>query len=249
MKFSTWTVFRRETRMECLRLLRAPSFSVPTIAFPVLFYLLFGILLGRSHGDPDGAKYYLALFIVFGTLAPGLFGLGVTLALERERGLLQLKRALPMPPGAYLGAKVAMAMVFAGLVSMLLLLIGITVAQVMLDIAQLVKLFGLSVFGVLPFCGMGLLLGTLVKGSAAPAVLNLVYLPMSFLSGLLVPLQALPKVFSQIAPIWPSYHLSRLALAVVGAGDRSNLAVHLLIPAAIAVLLFAIARRRLQNVR
>jgi len=241
-------IFLRETRMECLRLLRAPSFSVPTITFPALFYVLFGIVLGPPHSDAMLARHTLALFIIFGTLAPGLFGLGVTLAMDRDRGLLQLKRALPMPPGAYLGAKIAMAMVFSGVVSLLLLLIGLTVAHVMLDVYQCVKLFGLAVFGVWPFCGMGLLLGTAVKGAAAPALLNLVYLPMSFLSGLLIPLHALPKVFTYLAPALPPYHLSRLAFSIVDETGSASV-LHAVVPLLMAVILFVIVCLRLQKLR
>ena len=51
-----------------------------------------------------------------------------------------------------------------------------------------------NVLGVLPFCAIGLFVGSLVSGQAAPAIVNLIYLPMAFLSGLWVPLQFLPKV-------------------------------------------------------
>jgi ABC-2 type transport system permease protein len=242
-------IFIHETRIECLRLLRTPAFSGPVILFPALFYVLFGILMGRSQNDPEILRQTLARFIIFGTLAPGLFGLGVTLALERERGLLQLKRALPMPAGAYLGAKVAMSMVFAGIVCVLLLALGLTGAHILLNVYQCVSLFGLSVFGVLPFCGLGLLIGTVVKGSAAPAVLNLVYLPMSFLSGLLIPLESLPLALQQLAPALPPYHLAQLALAAIGVKNTGGLLMHSFIPALTAIVLFAIACRRLQKIR
>ena len=42
-------VFLLEAHSEFLRLLRAPSFCVPTIAFPLMFYLLFGIFLAPVH--------------------------------------------------------------------------------------------------------------------------------------------------------------------------------------------------------
>ena len=39
-----------------------------------------------------------ATYSVFGVMAPGLFGFGVAVAIERERGWLALKRVAPMPP-------------------------------------------------------------------------------------------------------------------------------------------------------
>ena len=54
-------------------------------------------------------------------------------------------------------------------------------------------MFLVNVLGVLPFCAMGLFVGSLVSGQAAPAIVNLIYLPMAFLSGLWVPMQFLGK--------------------------------------------------------
>ena len=73
---------------------------------------------------------------------------------------------------------------------------------------------------MLPFCAIGLFIGTTVNGQAAPAVINLIYLPMSFLSGLWMPLSMLPAAVHDIAPLWPAYHLGQLALAAVGQAYR-----------------------------
>src|SRR3569832_2627315 len=104
-------VYLLEAKYEFLRVLRTPAFAVPTLLFPPLFYLLFGLLLNR--GTSNAAHYLFATYSVFGVMAPSLFGFGVGIAIERERGWLALKRVAPMPPGAYLIAKMAMAMGFA----------------------------------------------------------------------------------------------------------------------------------------
>ncbi|MGH8108380.1 MAG: ABC transporter permease, partial [Arenimonas sp.] len=59
-------------------------------------------------------------------------------------------------------------------------------------------------------------IGTLVNSQAAPAIVNFIYLPMAFLSGLWLPISMLPKFLGTIAPIWPSYHASQIALKVIG---------------------------------
>jgi ABC-2 type transport system permease protein len=237
-----------ETRMECLRLLRTPSFSVPTILFPLMFYLLFGVLLRPANPDPAMSRTILANFLVFGVMGPGLFGLGVTLAMDRDRGLLELKRAMPMPPGIYLAAKLIMAMVFAAIVAAVLIITSALLGRLMLEVIRWCALFVLSVVGVLPFCGLGLLVGTFTKGQSAAAITNLIYIPMSFLSGLWVPLSFLPKVVSQVALLWPSYHLAGVAQAIVS-GQAAGVARHLLILLGVTVLFFVVARRRLPDLR
>ena len=249
-RVSIWRIFLAESRAECLRLIRSPAFAVPTVLFPVMFYVLFGLVLGQ-HGlgaEPAVARHVLATYIAFGCIAPGLFGIGVTVALDRDRGLLELKRALPMPAGVYLVAKLVTAMLFAAAVSVLLMLIGATVGRVVLELAHWMGLLILAVLGVIPFCGMGLMVGAAVKGQAAPAVLNLFYVPMSFLSGLWVPLSVLPHALAQLAPIWPAYHLVKLTSAVLGEG-RSGLWVHILSLVGMSALFFLLARRGLRKVR
>ncbi len=239
-----------ETQTEYLRLLRTPAFSVPVIGFPLLFYLLFGVMLGPSGDGGAIRQTILGAFIVFGVMAPGLFGLGVTLAVDRDRGLLALKRALPMPTGIYLAAKLVMAMLFAAIVAGLLMLLAVTIGHVALGLIEACLLLVLSALGVLPFCGLGLLIGTLTKGQAAPAVINLVYLPMSFLSGVLLPLTVLPHFIARLAPLWPAYQLAQLASMVVGRGGGpsvNGIGRHVLILAGMTALFFVIARRRLQR--
>jgi ABC-2 type transport system permease protein len=179
-------------------------------------------------------------------MSPGLFGFGVSLALERDGGLLTLKRALPMPPGAYLLGKMLMAMSAAALVILLLLGLALGVAHVVLAPVQVAALFATGVLGVLPFCALGMFVGTLIKGQGAPGLLNLVYLPMSFLSGLWIPLPMLPKALQQIAPVWPSYHLDRLALAAVGM-EQGAAWPHLLVLFGFSAVFLALATRRLRR--
>ena len=237
--------YLEEARSECLRYMRAPSFMLPILLFPTLFYLFFGIVMAKSEGA-DAARYLLASYGVFGVMSPGLFGFGVSLAIERDGGLLTFKRALPMPPGAYLLGKMLMAMGAAAVVILLLLTMALTLGHVTLSPAQAGALLLTGMFGVLPFCALGMFVGTLIKGQGAPGMLQLVYLPMSFMSGLWFPLPMLPKFLQQIAPVWPSYHLDRLALAAVGL-NKVALLPHVLVLVGFAAVFLLLATRRLRR--
>ena len=237
--------YLEEARSECLRYMRAPGFMLPIMLFPAMFYLLFGVLMARSNGA-DAARYLLASYGVFGVMSPGLFGFGVSLALERDGGLLTFKRALPMPPGAYLLGKMLMAMVAAGVVILLLLAMAVTLGHVALSPLQAGAMLLTGMLGVLPFCALGMFVGTLIKGQGAPGMLQLIYLPMSFMSGLWFPLPMLPKFLQQIAPIWPSYHLDMVAMAAVGLHGESILA-HVLVLLGFAVGFLLLAARRLRR--
>ena len=98
------------------------------------------------------------------------------------------------------------------------------------------------VAGSLPFCLMGLALGLWLKPNAAPAVLNLIYLPLGFLSGLWIPAMQFPAFLQAIAEWLPPYHLAALALDVTGAKATAwgpslvNLGVFTLLFAVLTVL-------------
>jgi ABC-2 type transport system permease protein len=230
-----------EAKYEFLRVLRTPAFAAPTLMFPPLFYLLFGVLL--NHGNAQAAHYLFATYSVFGVMAPSLFGFGVGVAIERERGWLALKRVAPMPPGAYLLSKMAMAMLFVAIIYCILAVMAYTLGGVRMPVQEWLLLGAIALCGVMPFCALGLMIGARANANAAPAFVNLIYLPMAFLSGLWMPMQFLPKAIGQLAPLWPSYHLAQLALMTVGQVPASGIAGHLLWIAGFTAVCFAIARR------
>ena len=242
-----WSAYFREMRFEFLKALRTPGFAVPTLFFPIMFYLLFGVLLGSMRGNLEMSQYTLATYGVFGAMGPGLFGFGVSLAIDREQGLLRLQQALPQPAGAALIARAAMAMLFVAIISVLLLIVAVLVAKVPVTAGQAVQLFFINVLGALVFCAIGLFVGSWVSGPASPAIVNLIFLPMAFLSGLWWPLQFMPQFLQDIAPAWPAYHLAQMALGVVGTGMRGTMLGHLAVLAAFTLGFFLLAVRRLHG--
>ena len=79
--------YLQEMRSEIVRYVRNPGFVLPTMLFPTVFYLMFGVFMA-SKNSADASRYLLAAYGTFGVMAPGLFGFGVSLAMERETGLL-----------------------------------------------------------------------------------------------------------------------------------------------------------------
>ena len=208
-----------EAKYEVLKLLRMPGFAIPSIAFPAAFYVLFGVVFGtRGMGGVTMATYLIATYGAFGVIGTALFGFGVGVAVERGQGWMTLKRASPMPPMAFFASKLVMCTIFAAAVVCVLALLGITVGDVRLPPLVWARIALTLVLGAIPFCALGLGLGYLAGPNSAPAVVNLIYLPMAFLSGLWIPIEALPPLVKSIAPFLPAFHLGQLALGAIGAG-------------------------------
>jgi ABC-2 type transport system permease protein len=213
-----------EVKYECLRALRAPAFAIPFLLLPIALYVLFGVLLGgsMSHGDPTVAKIMFVNWAVFGVMGPGMFGFGMFVASEREQGLLTLKRALPMPPAAYLLSKMAMTMLFSAIVMVTLVLAAVAFGHTGLSAGQYIGIALLDMVGSLPFCAVGLFIGARASGKSAPAFANLAYLPFMHLGGLFYPL---PRSVQPLEFISPAYYLDKLALRLAGAPSLDQLAI------------------------
>ncbi len=214
----TIALYAKEAKYELLKNIRIPVYAISTVAFPLMFYVLFGIVLGSGNqaNHNENATYMLATMGCFGVMAVALFGFGVSLAIERGQGWLQVKRASPMPVSAYFTGKLCSAVVFSTVIMLLLLAIGYTFGGVRMPIATAAKLVGILVAGSIPFSAMGMAIGYFAKPNSAPGLVNLIYLPMSFCSGLWIPLFLLPHGLRVFAKLLPPYHLSQLALNAVG---------------------------------
>lgn len=233
-------ILLREIRGELLSTWRMPGFVLPTLLFPALFYTLFALLMPLGQGV-HMPTWLLATHGVFGIMAPALFGFGARVASERGEGWLRLKRVVPLPPSLALLARCAMAMLFAFVVFAILATLAGAFGGVQLERVDWLLLAMTLVFGALPFCALGLALGLWLSPQAAPAVVNLVYLPMAFLSGLAIPLMVFPAWLQSFATLLPPYHLSAIALHVVGAQSSGTLWLHVAVLLACTAMFLVIA--------
>lgn len=235
-------IYLLEAWYEFLKLMRLPAYSIPTVTFPVLFYVFFGLSFNSGAANRvEVATYLLATYGAFGVIGAALFGFGVGVAVERGQGWMLLKRASPMPPGAYFAAKITLSLLFGTVIVCLLYTLGALFGGVSMPPASWALLALVHIAGALPFCAMGLALGYLCGPNSAPAVVNLIYLPMAFASGLWLPIRMLPGFFRTLAPALPPYHYSQLALKVVGADSGGSVAAHLSFLAGFTVFCLALA--------
>jgi ABC-2 type transport system permease protein len=231
-----------EIKYELLKALRLPAYSLPTILFPIVFYIFFGVMFGaRATGPVNMSSYLIATYGAFGVIGASLFGFGVSVAIERGQGWLEAKRTTPMPISAYFISKLAMAMVFSAVIVLLLFATGIAFGKVHLSLGQMASLLGILVAGSVTFCALGLALGFVAGPNSAAPIVNLIYLPMSFLSGLWIPILFLPEALQKLALWLPPYHLAQLALRVIGASQKQPVMLHVGALVAFATFFTALA--------
>lgn len=218
LRWSPARAYVLEAKYELLKTLRLPGYAIPSIAFPVMFYVLFGLVFGsRGAGGVSMATYLIATYGAFGVIGAALFGFGVAVATERGQGWMILKRATPMPPLAFFLAKLVMCTIFAAIIVALLSALGVVFGGVRLPAMAWTQLVTTLTIGAVPFCALGLAIGYIAGPNGAVPIVNLIYLPMAFMSGLWIPIEAMPSLIKALAPFLPAYHLGQLALVAVDA--------------------------------
>jgi ABC-2 type transport system permease protein len=199
---------------------RLPAFSASNLVLPVVLFSFFGLPFAGRTG-PRGLDVGLILLTSFSAYAVGqvmVYGFGIGVAMERGQKIDVLIRATPLPPGLYLAAKVVVAMLFGLLAVGILFAYGSVVGGIRVTPAIWVSVSLRLLAGSLPLIALGFAIGYVAGPNAAPAVVNLVYLPLAFASGLFMPPEQLPAFVQRAAPYLPTYHYAQLAWSAIGAG-------------------------------
>lgn len=228
--------------VEIVKILRVPMFTFFSLLFPTFLFALVGLpnVAGQADGNGVG-KYLMASFGAYAVLMISFFSFGVAIASERGMGWYKLLRATSLSPLTLFLAKTVMALMFALAAMALLFAFGALVGHTAMPLTTWLGLLGLLLLGMIPFVALGLFLGYFVGPNSAPVVANLVVLPLSFLSGLFVPIPQLPGVMQRLAPYLPSYHLGQLGWTLMGLGDGQGMLAHLAWLAGYTVLFFTLA--------
>jgi ABC-2 type transport system permease protein len=236
-------VYVLESKYEFLKLVRMPMYVVFTLLFPLMFYIFFGLAMRTSQpeGTMSMSVYLLGTYGTFGIIGVSLFGFGVGVAVERGLGWLQVKRASPMPPLAHLFSRVAVCVAFSIVLIAAMFGLGATFGGVRMPWTQWLTLGFTLVAGCIPFCAMGLAIGNLAKPNSASPLVNIIYLPMAFCSGLWIPIQFLPEVMRNVAHAFPAYHMSQIALNVLHAPSEGAVSTHVLVLAGFTMVFAVIA--------
>jgi ABC-2 type transport system permease protein len=186
-------------RAATLELLRYPAFSVPTLAFPALFFLLFV----ASRDDRD-ATLLLASFAGFAVLAVAFFQFGVGIASERESAWERFVRALPLPVGVRLAARLVSGMLFALSTAGLVAATAVASTDAHLAPSRWAALAAALALGAVPFGLLGIALGYWASPRGALPAANILYLALSFVGGLWTTPSKLPSAIEAVSPLVPT---------------------------------------------
>jgi ABC-2 type transport system permease protein len=196
----TWHQYRLERRM----FWRNPSAAFFNFLLPLLFLALFGAIFAGSQDDLDVIVPGIAGMSVMSTTFSAL---AMNVTFLREQGVLKRMRGTPLPASAYLGGVFANAVTNAAVQLALVVVAGKLFFGVDWP-SEWVTLAVFAVTGVVALAALGVAWSHVIPNfDAAPAYVNIVFLPVIFVSGVFFDAEDAPAFLRDIAQALPLTHL------------------------------------------
>ena len=208
------TLFAHQLRAEQLVFWRSREAAVFIFIFPPMLFILLGSVYDGTIDGHPAPDVLLAGLLGYGIANTAFAGLTIQLVIRRESGVLKRLRATPLPQRTYLGAALASTLTIFAVQFLTIFALGLVIFDVQLPSAW-ASLIVTAIVGVAAFAGIGLGAASLIRSAeGSSAVVNVILLPMAFLSGSFGPTQDFPAFLQAIGDVLPLTYLIKALDAV-----------------------------------
>src|SRR5215467_10776070 len=187
---------------------RLRTVIVFTYIFPLMFFFIFATVFGVRQ-NPKVMTYVLTMSITLGVLANGLFGAGIRALQERELNILRRYKVTPITPGPLLVA----SMVTGWVIFMPYIILMLVLAHYVYHMPwprHMISLLAFISVGLIAFRAIGLVIASVANTMQEGTILvQLLYLPMLFLSGATFPADMFPPSLTIVSNFIPATYYVR----------------------------------------
>jgi len=205
---------RKLMLVELKLFLREPEAFFFTLIFPMIMLFVFGSVYGNKpsefyggHGSVDvSVPAYMGIIIAM----TGLVSIPISVATDREKGVLRRLRTTPVRPQTILMSWVMVYFLVTVMGALLLVVAGKIFYNLRFEgnVLYVFFAFVLSVFG---FVALGFVIASLARTARSANIIGMVlFFPMIFFSGATIPWQILPKGVKAVARALPMTYVVRL---------------------------------------
>ncbi|HSJ28556.1 MAG TPA: ABC transporter permease [Acidimicrobiia bacterium] len=199
-----WWEFLHHTRV----FWRVPVAAFFTVAFPLMFLVLFNLLNSDASVESLGglafSQFFTPAIAVFSIVTACYTNLVITTSMDRDEGILKRVLGTPLPPATYIGGRV-LAASGVGLTSVaVMLVVGVIAFDVRVIWSRLPLAILILFVGAACWAALALAVASVAtNGQAAPAVANATILPLAFISGIFFPVESGPAWLATVAGVFP----------------------------------------------
>ena len=205
-----------QVRYEQKAFWRNPAAGIFTVGFPIMFLLIFGSTNHSTHvtGNPGVSydQYLVPAMLAYGLMNSCFTALAIAMTIRRESGILKRIKGTPLPPYIFLGGVIGNSVLISILTTVIVVTIGIAEFGISMPTHPAVFVVVILI-GVVAFCTMGLAVTIFVPNAdSAPAIVNGIYLPIIFISGVFFPISN-TSILHKIGNVFPVNHFAQSLLA------------------------------------
>ena len=180
---------------------------------PIMFLVIFASIFGKDKISTRAGIPYNDFFVpgilAYGIIATTFFNIAISTAILRDQGVLKRMQGTPLPRWAYVTGRIGSASVTTLTMTVLTLVIGRLGYGVHLRGATLAGFIVALALGSACFTTLGIGLVRFIRNAdAAPAVLNVAILPLTFISGIWFTTDNQPAWLRHVAEIFPVHALA-----------------------------------------
>jgi ABC-2 type transport system permease protein len=203
----------RQIRAQNKLFLRNPFSAFFSLAFPLMFLLLFGSLNGSERIPELGNIRYIQFLapgmLAFAVISTCYTGLATGVAINRDEGVLKRVRGTPLPPWIYIAARILSAVWFSIISAVVMLAAAVALFHFQIIGRMLPAAAVTLLLGAACFCALGLAVAAIISnGEAAPVVANFTFFPIAFVSGVFFPTEGAPAWVQAVGAIFPVKHFA-----------------------------------------
>jgi ABC-2 type transport system permease protein len=205
---SAWRVGLARTGIELRSFFREKQAVAFVFSLPaVLLVLLGSIFRGQAagHGLSVG-ELFAAGLIGGGIMSTSFQYLGISIATERDQGLLKRLRGTPMPGAAYFIGKTCLVLISTVAETVILIIVGMLVDHLRLpdSAARWWTFAWVFVLGTVACTLLGIAASSVPRSARnATAVITLPFVVLQFISGVYVPFTLVPNWLRDVGAIFP----------------------------------------------
>jgi ABC-2 type transport system permease protein len=213
-------LFWHQLRWDQLVFWRSREAAVFVFLFPVLLFTLLSAIYDGEIYDRPAAWGLLAGMLGYGAANTAFAGLALIVVARREMGILKRIRTTPIPAAVYLAALLASILIVFALQAASLFVLGKVLKSTPWP-EQAASLVVALALGAAAFAGLGLAVAGLIRSlEGSSAVVNVLVLPMAFLSGSFGPTDDYPRALRAIGDVLPLKYLLDAVNAIYLRGEQ-----------------------------
>jgi ABC-2 type transport system permease protein len=179
---------------------------------PIMFLLIFASIY---HGQTTGSgripydDYFVPGILTYGVIATTFVNIAISTAILRGNGVLKRMRGTPLPHWAYIGGRIGSSTATTVEMTVVTLVIGWAAYGVHVRLSTLPGLLIALALGTACFTTLGIgIVRFISNGDAAPAVVNIAVLPLTFISGVWFDTNRIGAGLRDIASVFPIHALA-----------------------------------------